>query len=128
MDPARGNRPESRKREVEVIPDSPKFHYIKSATCADIPVHGAFGGINPVTGQVVMSVFSERSPIPKSIVYEAGPDGEQGEHREGLDGMVRSVNAVMYFDINVAMALHQWLGQKIDVFREQHPELFEDEK
>lgn len=104
------------------------FHYIKSTHCIDIPVHGAFGGINPASGQVVMSVFSERTPIPQVIHYEPGDGGERIESREGKDGMIRSVNAVMYFDINVAMALHEWLGQKIGVFREHHPELFDDEE
>ena len=107
---------------------SVKIHYIKSAYIQEIPVHGVFGGINIATGQVAMSVFSERGPLPKVVEVEQVEGNAQSEvGRESLDGVIRNVTATMYFDINVALSLHQWLTEKIEQFRVAHPELFENE-
>jgi hypothetical protein len=103
-----------------------KFYYIKAHNYLEIPVHGAFGGINPATGQSFMAVYSERHPIPQEVFYEMAPDGaarELPDRRLGKEGPVRIVQAVMHFDINTAVALRNWLDDKIAIFAKAHPEV-----
>jgi hypothetical protein len=103
-----------------------KFYFIKSQNYLEIPVHGAFGGINPATGQSFMAVYSERSPIPQEVFYEPAPDGTLREltgRRVGREGPVRIVQAVLHFDINTALALRNWLDDKIASFARAHPEI-----
>ena len=73
-----------------------------------------------------MAIFAERPVIPKEIHYEIVELGGQKieqEDRVGKEGSVRSVSAVLHFDINTAFALKNWLDDKIDQFRNAHPEI-----
>jgi hypothetical protein len=115
--------------------DSPPkvtFHYIKAPYYVEAPVHGAYGGINTANGLLYMAVYSERSPIPQEVIVNAPQDGGlvdfHAAEKRGKDGVIRVVSSVMHFDINTAMSLHKWLGDKIDQFREAHPDLFEAAK
>lgn len=108
------------------LPKTIRFHYIKSPLARDLHVNGMFGGINPASGDVHMSVFSERPPIPQAITFELSDEGmlgaEVGE-REGRDGMVRIVQDTLYMDLATAMALHGWLGEHLGNFMKLHPEI-----
>lgn len=101
-----------------------RIHYIKSQNLLEIPVSGAYGGINTQTGQVAMSVFSERAPLPRVIEYSDNGDPEPKEiSRESKEGVVRNVSATLHFDMSTAISLHRWLGEKIKQFEDAHPEL-----
>lgn len=105
-------------------------HYIKSAQCVDVPMHGVFGGLNPETGAGYMAIFAERPPIPTEVRADLGLStigGVKEVERIGKEGMIRSVNAVVYFDINGALALQRWLNDRINGFRQSHPHLFPPE-
>ncbi|QKC83957.1 hypothetical protein [Mesorhizobium sp. NZP2077] len=113
-------------------PKAIKFHYIKSPLARDIHVNGVFGGINPVTGDLHLSVFAERPPIPTAITFELSSEGslgpEVGDSREGRDGMVRIVQDTLYLDFATALSLHQWLKGHLGNFLKAHPEIvLEDE-
>lgn len=102
-----------------------KVYFIKTPNYVEIPVHGAFGGINLATGQLHMSMYSERSPLPQELVYQIDPAGtaqEVLEKRIGKEGPVRIVQVVLHFDINTAVALRNWMNDKIDRFSAAHPE------
>ncbi|WP_442754488.1 hypothetical protein ACNHKD_16060 [Methylocystis sp. JAN1] len=91
------------------------FHFIKANDCKDIAVDGAFGGIS-VSGKIAAAIYSERPPIPKSVTHAVdgnslGPELE--DKREVRDGPVRSVNAVLYFDLASATSFRDWLDGKI---------------
>jgi len=99
-----------------------KFHYIKSPQYSEHPLHGVYGGMT-ASGQISMSVFSERAPLPKILTTEValveGGDGEyemKGESREGLDGAVRFVHTTLYFDLAMARSIRKWLDDKIATF------------
>ncbi|MER9163561.1 hypothetical protein [Mesorhizobium sp. M0715] len=103
---------------------SVKFHYIKSPLARDLHIDGVYGGINNVTGQLIVSIFAERAPIPTSLTVELS-DGTLGKEleREGKDGVVRVVQDTLYMDFATAFVVHKWLGSHIDGFLEAHPEL-----
>lgn len=106
-----------------------KIHYIKSPNLVELPMHGAFGGINSSTGQVAMSIFSERGPLPRLLEFDIDSDGNSFEvSRESKDGIIRNVTATLYFDINTAIAMRSWLDEQIAEFVDKNPGLFEEEK
>jgi hypothetical protein len=86
-------------KKVDQSKDEVALHYIKSAGCLDLPVHGAYGGINPATGLTYMAVFSERTPIPKEITLKlpstpGQPATETGS--KGKEGIIRTIGAVFH--------------------------------
>ncbi len=103
------------------------FHHIKEPYHLDLPVHGVFGGTNNANGRTFMAVFTERPPIPQEI-HLAPLSGEGSksveETRTGKEGVIRSIGAVLHFDINTAIAIHEWLEGKIEGFKTAHPEAF----
>lgn len=94
------------------------FHYIKSPSFDEHPLHGVYGGITP--HGVAMAVFAERMVIPKEldakVVPVEGQPGvfalEEGEKR-GKEGVVRSVHAVYHMDLAFAESLAKWLTDKV---------------
>jgi hypothetical protein len=114
------------KQDESKLPEGSRTqHYIKSPQIVELPVHGAYGAIHPVTGMVSMAVFSERSPIPREIQMAPveGKEGTFEEKRIGKEGIIRSVNAVLHFDLNTTIALYKWFGDRIKEFEEAHPDL-----
>lgn len=103
-----------------------RFHYIKSPQCVELPMHGAYGGINPLTGAGHMAVFTERTVIPQEVMVSQAGTSIKERPVATKEGLIRTINAVLYFDINTAIAVHKWLGDKIDAFKDAHPELFKD--
>jgi len=97
-----------------------RFHYIKSPSFDEHPLHGIYGGIS-VQGQIAMAAFSQRMPIPVTIENDLIPvEGEPGafttssDRSEGKDGMIRFVHGVYYFDVEMAKSLRDWLDDKIN--------------
>lgn len=107
-----------------------KFHYLKSSLCRDIHASGFFGGINTGSGEVHLSVYSERPPIPKTITMNVSDDGSLGDElvdlREGRDGVVRIVQDTLYLDLPTALSLHQWLSERIETFKRVNPGVIEE--
>ena len=86
---------------------------------------GFYGGINPVTGELHISIFSERAPIPTSTVHQLNENGTLGdelpEKREGRDGVVRVVQDTIYMDLATTLALQDWLSQRLAAFYAANP-------
>lgn len=94
------------------------FHYFKSNTHSEIKVDGALGGVSPSGDAIFVSVYTERAPIPQKVTFEWNDDGSLGDEkvdeREGLEGVVRSVETTLHMTPKQARSLHQWLGDQID--------------
>ena len=97
-----------------------KYNYLKSQSYRNIHADGFFGGVTP-TGNIHLSAFSERHPIPKIIHHslEAQVEGayrlgnELLDKREVLEGSIRELEIGIYFDVRAARALRIWLDEKI---------------
>ena len=94
-----------------------KFHYEKSKQFRVIHVDGAHGGVSASGRGIVMSLFSERKPIPKEETY-VSDDGAKTFHeditqRNQLEGLFREVEVSAILDIEVAKVLVKWLERKI---------------
>ncbi|MGI0085429.1 MAG: hypothetical protein ACREBQ_10140 [Nitrososphaerales archaeon] len=94
-----------------------KFDFIKSPMFRVIHADGVFGGMTP-RGSIFLSFFSERFPIPTTIVHEIRSSGELGDEirseREGRKSIVREVEVGVQLDLGVAKAFLLWLQQKIE--------------
>jgi predicted polyphosphate/ATP-dependent NAD kinase len=96
--------------------DKIAFRLIKSNLFRVISADGIFGGLTP-RGNLFMSFFSERLPIPERIVHLLTPEGKVGEEvlaeRESKDGVIREVEVGVAVDLDTAKALVVWLQDKI---------------
>jgi hypothetical protein len=102
------------------VPKEIEFDFIKSNFFRVIRSDGAFGGLAP-NGSVHMGIYSERQPIPTKMVHkvEAGKLGaEMRERRQGRKAIVREVEADIVMDIQQAIILRDWLGEKIKQYEE----------
>jgi hypothetical protein len=104
-----------------------QFEYIKSNFFRVIHADGAWGGLTPQV-KIQISFYSERTPIPNTIVQELGGDGALGKEirRESKVGIIREVESSVVMDVAVAQELVRWLQEKIDqaeaVLKEQSDE------
>lgn len=98
------------------IPKQVTFDYIKSNDYREFYANGVFGGISP-GGKIMMSMFFERSPIPTKIFHNVLKDGKLGEEirskRESRDSIIRSVQATILMDPDGALALRNWIDDKL---------------
>jgi hypothetical protein len=93
-----------------------KFDYIKGTHFRVVHVDGAFGGVSP-RGDIGMSVFNERWPIPTQTTYNLEEGGKVGneitEERISREAVIREVEVELLMDLDVAKTMHSWLGAKI---------------
>lgn len=98
-------------------------HYLKSNQFRVIHADGAYGGI---TGQgwIHMAIYSERNPLPRQTEHPIIAGSTLGPERvvEQREGFIREIENSVLMNIEVAKALHRWLGQKI----EEHSKLDEN--
>lgn len=93
------------------------LNYVKSKHFRVIHVDGAYGGFTP-GGYIHMTVYSERMAIPRIIVQHLEEDGSLGkeieEKRESREGVVREMETDLIFNMKEAIAIRDWLNDKIE--------------
>ena len=110
-------------------PEKWAFDFVKSNNFRVVTASGVIGGITP-TGQISVSVYNERPPIPKRVVHRVLPDGSLGPEieaeRECRDSILREVEFCMILDHDTAMKMAVWLrraaGQLAEMFEQQQSE------
>ena len=104
-----------------VPPDRFLFHNVKSPLFRTVHADGIFGGLTP-TGNIHISFWNQRSPIPLLMEYDLSPEGTIGneiiESRIGKSGMVREIDVGVSMNLDVAVSLRKWLDEKISVLEE----------
>src|SRR5437016_14548966 len=100
--------------------DSPakiRFELFKSPLFRVVHVDGAFGGLTP-RGELFVSIYNERHPIPTAIIHSVKASGEIGEEirseREGRKATVREVEIGLQFELEVAKNFVDWFQKKIN--------------
>lgn len=78
------------------------------------------GGVTP-NGNVHISFFNERGPIPQLIEHEIEHDNSLGkeivEARIGKIGVVREVDTDVIMNLATALAFKDWLDEKINTLQ-----------
>lgn len=99
--------------------DKVKFHYLKANDFRVVHMDGVFGGLSP-TGDIFMSIFSQRPPIPQITVQPVKENGELGdeliEERTVKEGIVREIEVGIAVRPEIAQTLIKWLQEKVDQY------------
>ena len=108
---------------ADEIPKSVEIHYLKANDFRVIHADGVWGGVAP-RGYITMSVFSERNPIPRKMVFDVTPDGQLGPvtDRDSKEGIIREVEVEVVMDVPLAKSLVEWLKDKITFAEKNHPQ------
>lgn len=100
--------PSSRRLEVT-------FEYIKSTQFRVIHADGAIGSVSP-NGNLNMTFFSERPPIPRTLVHELNDDGTLGsnipEQTVTRKGVVREMDVNVVMNVAAVTSLIDWLKDR----------------
>lgn len=97
------------------------FHFVKSSVFRVIYAEGVFGGVSP-KGQIRMSLFNERFPLPQETVHEVLQNSEGGimlgnevtTDRVSKSGIIRELEADIVLSYETAKIVHQWMGERIE--------------
>lgn len=75
------------------------FDFIKSNFFRVIHVDGAIASAHP-NGNIHLSLWNERSSIPRQVVYKINPDGVLGEEIDRVDrnSLIREVEVDLILD------------------------------
>lgn len=93
--------------------DEITFHYVKSNFFRVMHVDGVIGDDTP-TGFIHMTVYSERPALPQKSKHKLTEDGALGEPAfTGKEGFVREMDADLIFDRDTAIAMRDWLDDRI---------------
>ena len=96
-------------------PNKITFKYVCPEDLRDLHVNGLFGGVTP-RDEIYIHFYSERHPIPKRATHkldEEGVPSKEAEMEVGGD-VVRLVQASITLDISTAIAMRDWLNEKIN--------------
>jgi hypothetical protein len=100
----------------KTVPGTVAFDYIKSYQFRVVHADGVWGGVTN-QGNVQIVFFSERQAIPRRIVHRVEEDRTLGpeieEERVTRGGFVREVEVDVVMNISTAIALRDWLNEKI---------------
>lgn len=94
------------------------FDFVKGALHRVIHVDGCFGGLSPGGSQIVMSLYAERSPIPRRVVHRLEMSSEKqakmGDEvsRDTRDAVIREVDVTLAMNRATARTLGKWLLEK----------------
>lgn len=107
--------------------DSPakiRFDYIKSHHFRTARADGAWAGTNGYS-DLVLSFFSERSPIPQQTTYLLTDQHTLGDEilseRRVRDTIVREIEICLSMNLDVAKSLMSLLKQQIDIIDGKAP-------
>jgi hypothetical protein len=97
-------------------PPRVNFDYIKAQGFRVIRADGAIGSVTP-SGQIHMSVYSERPPIPRRIVHAITDGGQLGpeiqSERIVRDAIIREMDVDIFMTVEVAKKIKEWLEKQI---------------
>jgi hypothetical protein len=89
--------------------------YRQAPNYRNVDAAGAYGGVTP-TGEIFMGVYSQRVHFPESSVLELDSEGHPGEENFAVaKGIVREIEVGLTMDFDTAVAVHNWLAEKISV-------------
>lgn len=98
------------------VKDKITFKYVHPENLRDLYSNGLFGGVTP-RGEIYIHFYSERHPIPKKATHsidDKGLPSKDGDIELGGD-VVRLVQSSIIINEGTAIALRDWLNERLDV-------------
>lgn len=104
-----------------------KFKYHFSNDYNPLYVNGAFGGISS-KGEIIINFFLERVALPKEVINKINADGSLGKEikfnpEDYKQSILRHIQTGIVVNLNDAKAIHEWLGNKIDLLEKMKKEI-----
>ena len=106
--------PKIKAQQSEVPTGELPIYYVKSNYYRVIHVDGIYGGGSPTVGNIMMTVFNHKIPLPEKAVNDA-QGKEIREKRVVKYGLENELEASLVMDLNTGKVLHQWLGDTIKI-------------
>lgn len=110
--------------EIPVV----RFNYTKSSNYRIVKADGAWGAIS-ARGEIMMSIFTERPPIPDFEEYRIPEGGGQlvlTKRETRAEGMIREVEVSLAVAPQTALTLARWLFAKAKEYETLTETLLED--
>jgi len=104
-----------------------KFKYKFPENFNPTYTNGVYGGIAP-QGEIVMNFFFERPPLPYVENLQLGEEGQAVTPPTVIDpndfdyNVIRFVSSGVIMNLDSAKAIHNWLGQKIQILEQMREE------
>jgi hypothetical protein len=99
------------------------YHFVKTSDFRTVLAHGVIGGIFTTDGQINMTFFTERPPLPKQVLMRFDDNTRQLINQEisedSKQGIIREVSFGINMNVEVAKQVAGWLLNQIDLF-EKH--------
>lgn len=96
------------------------FKYVYPEDLRDLYVNGMWGGVTP-RHEIYVHFYSERHPIPKTVVHSVKKDGTLGPEEEVVKGgdVVRFIQSSIVMDLQTAISFRDWLDGRIKFVSER---------
>lgn len=118
------------KEKEEQASTKVRFHHTKSGLFRVVHADGLTGSITP-RGDLFICFYSERLPIPDSVVVEISPEGElirevKEESITTTKGIVREMEVGVVMDVANAKSMLGWLRHMTKQLEKQFQEIKEE--
>jgi hypothetical protein len=112
----------STERMAQDKPSSVKFFYEKGKFFRVAHVDGALGGLTP-TGDIFVSIYNQRSALPKIVEQNITPEGKLGAvvDTTGKQGIFREMEIGLVMTPDVANQIADFLKQHARAAQESAP-------
>jgi hypothetical protein len=101
---------------MPAIPSEIAIHFVKSSAFRVAQANGVWFGTDP-QGNLHLTFYSERSPIPKKMVLKLDengqPIGEDESQRDVKTGVLREMEIDIVMSVSAALAFYEMLGQNL---------------
>ncbi len=87
-------------------------HFTKSNFYRVIHVDGIYGGPTPTPGNIMITVFNSRVPLPDKTANDA-LNREIPQKRVGKQGIEQEAEASLVMNLETAKGMHAWLESVI---------------
>jgi hypothetical protein len=105
---------------VTANPSELEIHFLKGNGFRVVHITGAWFGADP-EGNLHLTFFNDRAPIPKKIVLNVNEDGvstgEIPSKRESKQGIVRELEFDVVLSLQAASRLHESLGENLEAMK-----------
>ena len=97
---------------LEMQPGEMPVHYVKSNFYRVVHADGIFGGGTPTPGNIMMTVFSHRVPLPEAT-FNDGLGNEILSKRMTKYGIENEYEVSITMNLETARIMRQWLDNAI---------------
>lgn len=113
----RDENPQPQEGQTDSVPSEIEINYRKTESYQALHVDGFVLGITP-RGYINLEPYAERAAIPRTMLHPIkGKVVGAGKYIDGMQGLLRLVQAGLIMDITTAENLVEALNRQIDLWK-----------